>query len=87
VRFMRLLERLIIKRLGEPKANPLMCQKSCSLLCLINPVQTRSCKLRVLRRFMQHSVANYEQIKVIAHEAAECVLRCADDRLTTHIEA
>jgi hypothetical protein len=36
---------------------------------------------------MHHTVANYEQIQVIAHEAAICVLWGADYRLTTHIEA
>jgi hypothetical protein len=40
----------------------------------------------ILLGFMQYAAADYEQIKVIAHKAAECVLRRANDRLTAYIE-
>jgi hypothetical protein len=36
----------------------------------------------ILVRFMQNTIACYQQVEIAAHEAAERVLRRADDRLT-----
>src|ERR1700738_3961938 len=44
-------------------------------------------EIKILLGLAQHAVADYEHIQLVAHEAAESVFRCADDRLTAHVEA
>ncbi len=41
----------------------------------------------VLLTLTQHAIPDDEEFYIIAHEAAKCILRGADDRFTAHIEA
>src|SRR5215469_14980311 len=41
----------------------------------------------VLFRFLQHTIANDQNVQLVAHEAAKGIFRRADDRLAAHVEA
>jgi hypothetical protein len=41
----------------------------------------------VLFILAEHAIPDDKKLDFVAHEAAECVLRCAHDRLATHVEA
>src|SRR5262245_49564315 len=41
----------------------------------------------ILLGLAQHAIADDEKLDLVAHEAAEGVLGCADDRLAAHVEA
>jgi hypothetical protein len=56
----------------------------------LNPVQTETYNpalTGIPAQIMQYAATDHEQLKVITHEAAECILRRADNRLTAYIEA
>jgi hypothetical protein len=53
----------------------------------IEPIPVIKAQSQVLILFPQEEVADDERIDLATHEAAECIVGGATDRLATHIEA
>src|SRR5437879_5552256 len=64
-----------------------LAQASAAFLIQLEFVLIVLLERRVLRFLAQETVADRERLDLGAHEAAERVLRAADDRLAAHVEA
>src|SRR5438034_5734158 len=64
-----------------------LAQASAAFLIQLEFVLIVLLECRVLRFLAQEAIAHRERLDLGAHEAAERVLRAADDRLAAHVEA